>query len=144
MVVKKKSRTFIGVFFMIFSVIYFYLAREFPSSAKLYPQILAALLFVLSCLITLQGVGFFEFIKSENDPPFIVRRLLVSLLIVAFVVSYVIFIRLFSFIPVTMVFLFIAMRLLGIRATKTLVFITVPTVLIVYYGFSKLLHVPLP
>ncbi|WP_051231022.1 tripartite tricarboxylate transporter TctB family protein [Kaistia adipata] len=71
------------------------------------------------------------------------RLALAALAVIATIVSYIVFADWLGFIPVSFVSLFVLMLVLRTRPLTAL-FASAVSTLVVYYGFSRLLMVPLP
>lgn len=150
---EKQSFLILGIFFTLLGVVLLlfiipsqikYSGSDFPGPATL-PNAYAAIMGIIGLFMIGQSIMLRNKpVNEEKNVTFSRNSVLKSLLALAILVVNLVGLVFFTYLPVTMVTLFVLMFLFGQRNKITLVAVSVGLPLIVYYGFTVGLKLVLP
>ncbi len=136
-----KYKQLIAVVF-IYAIALFFLVGSFSmkQDAGLFPRLIAITLMIINTLYAINILRGKAPIKKKIDE--IVPKKMKYILVISLV--YIILLKYLGYVITTAIFLPTSMYLLGVKRPRTLLVVTVLTVLIIYISFGVMLKVPMP
>ena len=144
----ERTDRYVGIGFMAFGALMFYLATTWkanftadPAGPAAIPKILCAGLIILGAVLTIGGFG----VKTKSEKPIITKDEAITIgLLTAACILYIVLLPVVGYLIATPLLIAAGLVIVGSRKVKTIVMISVITTLILFLLFYSILRVNLP
>ena len=136
-----KIDMFVGVFFLVISLLFGGIALNYPPLAAMFPQFISVCLAVLSGSLICVS---FRRRNSNEETHGVQHNVLTVLQVVCCLIVYIVLLTWLGYIRSTILLVMYTIIVLGYTKIKQTTLISVLAVFIIYFIFKYLIKVPLP